>query len=603
MHIPPLDPGNSPLSDEQARHFNHLASSLSPDQSSWVSGYLAGIRAVSMGGGSAVAPRLHGPGLTVLVGSQTGNGDKVADEIRSRASARGLQVVVKSMGDYKFPQLKNEKNLLVVVSTQGEGDPPDNAKEFYRMLHSRRAPRMDGVRFSTLGLGDSSYTYFCKTGIALDKRFEEIGAERLCPRVDCDVDYEEDAAAWIDGALEAFSKQLGVSVPAPGAVSPGTGGFISEGFGAGKSHPFSAAVLDNILLSGRGSGKEVRHIELSLEGSGLVYEPGDALGVYPLNSTAVVDELIGELHLEAAAVIPVKDESLTLREAFLRRFEVTTLTRPMMQKYAALVGSKTLDTLLAEENIEGFVGYVSGRTLIDLVRDFPCKGITAAEFVQTLRRLPARLYSICSSLDAHPDEVHLTVVAVRYESRGRFQQGVCSTYLAAQQGEDDTVPVYIEHNRNFKLPADPAAPMIMIGPGTGVAPFRAFMESREISGATGRNWLFFGDQHFETDFLYQLEWQRYRQNGLLTHIDLAFSRDQPRKIYVQHRLLERQAELFAWLEEGACVYVCGDERHMAHDVHHALLDIIRRQGGRSAENAEDYLNTMQREKRYQRDVY
>ncbi|HMP72137.1 MAG TPA: assimilatory sulfite reductase (NADPH) flavoprotein subunit [Kiritimatiellia bacterium] len=606
MQFPSLDRNNSPLSEEQARLFNQFAGSLSPEQASWISGYLAGVRAVAHGSGGgvhAVSAPVHGPELTILVGSQTGNSDKVAEEAKARALAKGLKATVKSMGDYKLPQLKNEKNVLVVISTQGEGDPPDNAKEFYEFLHGKRAPKLEQAKFSVLGLGDSSYTYFCKMGIDFDRRLEELGATRIYPRVDCDVDYEEAASSWMEGALGEFVQALGATSSVSASVVTAPSGFASTEGVYSKRNPFPAEVLENLVLNGRGSSKETRHIELSLENSGLTYEPGDAVGVFPVNCPEVVDRLIGAVGLGAGDMVTVGDAQMPLREALLTRYEVTTLTRPMMQKYAALVGSKKLAGILKEDALPSFIEYVNGREIIDLVEDYPGKGMTAIEFAQTLRKLPPRLYSIASSLAAHPEEVHLTVVAVRYQSHGRDRKGVCSTYFADRLGEDARVPVFIEHNKNFKLPADSTAPIMMVGPGTGVAPFRAFLEDREAAGATGRNWLFFGDQHFETDFMYQVEWQNYLKRGLLTRIDLAFSRDQKEKVYVQHRMLEQQKDVYAWLEEGASFYVCGDEKRMAHDVHAALLEIVRVQGGKTAEQAEEYVKALQREKRYQRDVY
>ncbi len=573
------------------------------DQASWISGYLAGIRAAGGGAvGSAQAPAAaHGPELTILVGSQTGNGEGVAEEACRRALARGLKATVKNMGSYKLPQLKNEKNLLVIVSTHGEGDPPDNAKEMSEFLTSKRAPKLAGTHFSVLGLGDSSYTHFCKMGKDFDERLAALGATRVFDRADCDVDYEDASEAWMDGAIAALAEKLDMSSAPTAAV---VGSFVSPPTGQfSKRNPFPAEVLDNIVLNGRGSSKETHHIELSLEGSGFTYEPGDAVGVYPVNCREVAGELIQTLNLDPDEPVPVKDDKVPLREALERHYEVTTLTRPMMQKYNELVGSKKLAKLLDESNLEAYAAYTDGREIIDLLQDFPGKGIKAAEFVGTLRKLPPRLYSIASSMSAHPDEVHLTVVAVRYTANGRDRKGVASTYFAERLGEDDKVPVYIDHNKNFKMPVDATAPMIMIGPGTGVAPFRSFMAEREATGATGRNWLFYGDQHFLTDFMYQIEWQDYLKSGLLTRMDVAFSRDQEQKIYVQNRMTEQGRDIYGWLEEGAHVYVCGDEKRMAPDVHQALLDIIHKHGGKSKDAAEEYLNTMHREKRYQRDIY
>lgn len=606
MHIPTLNPAGTPLSPEQLRVFNQFVSMLTPEQASWVSGYLAGVQAAlhakSGGGSGPAAVTGHGPEVTVLVGSQTGNSDKVAEEFKSRAIARGLKVQVKSMGDYKFPQLKYEKRLVVVVSTHGEGDPPDNAKEFHEMLHSKRAPKLAGTKFSVLGLGDSSYTHFCKMGVDFDQQFEKLGAERITDRVDCDLDYEEKAAGWMEQVLTV----LAADVPAGSGAQvagPSVSGFASEGSGYGKKNPFHATVLENLILNGRGADKETRHIELSLEGSGLTYQPGDSLGVYPTNPPELVQGVLDQLGLQPDDAVTVGGETRSLQHALLHQLEITTLTRPMMKHYGALVASKKLAALVDEKNPDRFASYVYGRDVLDLVTEFPGKGIQAQEFVDTLRKIPPRLYSLASSLSAHPDEAHLTVSVVRYDSHHRRRLGLCTGYLAERVSDDAQVPVYVEHNKHFKLPQDPSTPLILIGPGTGVAPFRAFLEEREATGATGRSWLFFGEQHFLTDFYYQTEWQKFLKAGVLTRMDVAFSRDQDHKIYVQHRMQERAKEIFAWLEEGAAVYVCGDEKRMAHDVQQTLIDIVRGQGKLSAAKAEDYVKQLQRDHRYQRDVY
>lgn len=503
------------------------------------------------------------------------------------------------MGDYKLPQLKTEQNLLIIVSTYGEGDPPDNAKELHEYLFSKRAPALKQTHFAVLGLGDSSYEFFCKTGVDFDRRLEELGATRIHQRVDCDVDFEPAAEAWMDAVLNELAKRVetksqSASLSLP-AFTDATASIYS------RKNPFPAVLLDNIVLNGRGSIKETHHVELSLEDSGLTYEPGDALGVYPTNAPDVTDDLLQSLHFNREEPIEVDGKNITLYEALFRHYEVTTITRPMMQKYALLAKTKKLDQLLDDNHKKELKDYLYGREIVDLIIDFPVGDLSPQAFLECLRKLPPRLYSIASSLKQHPDEVHLTIAAVRYQSYGRNRKGVGSTYLADRIGEGATLPVYIDRNNNFKLPTDPATPIIMIGPGTGIAPFRAFVEEREAVGASGKNWLFFGDQHFQTDFLYQAEWQRYLKNGALTRMNVAFSRDQEQKIYVQHLMAEHGKELYAWLQEGAYLYVCGDEKRMAHDVHEALLKIVTSES--SLDKAKDYVATLPKEKRYQRDVY
>lgn len=597
MHTMLPERSQTPLSDEQHRSFVKFIASLTPEQAAWVGGYLTGLASQStaaLPGGSAVD-------ITILVGSQTGNGESLAELLHQQASNRGLRTVVKKMGDYKLPQLKTEKNLLIIVSTYGEGDPPDNAREMYDFLFSKRAPSLKQAHFSVLGLGDSSYEFFCKTGVDFDRRLEELGATRLYPRVDCDVDYDADAETWMNEVLGSLEARLGSTPPSPGAVQlPFQAAGVSR---YSRKNPFPAVLLDDIVLNGRGSVKETHHIELSLEGSGLTYEPGDALGIYPTNAPDVIEALLNALHFNGEESVAVDGEPCPLHEALFRHYEITTITRPMLQKYAALAQNPTLNRMLDDAGKQNLNDYLYGHEIIDLCTSFPCFELSPQAFVDCLRKLPPRLYSIASSLKQHPDEVHLTVATVRFHSYGRDRKGVCSTYLADRIGEETTIPVYVDHNNNFKLPADPSTPVIMIGPGTGIAPFRAFVEEREALGASGKNWLFFGDQHFMTDFLYQAEWLRYLKNGVLTRMDVAFSRDQEHKIYVQQRMAENASDLYAWLQEGAHLYVCGDEKRMAQDVHKALIALIAAEGGMSEERAEEYVKTLQKENRYQRDIY
>ena len=595
------DRSQTPLTDEQYRLFQQFIGAVTPEQLGWVGGYLTSL--VAAGAASGVGTALSSGGaadITILVGSQTGNGEKLADQVQRLAASRGMRAAVKKMGDYKLPQLKTEKNILVIVSTHGEGDPPDNTKEMHAFLFSKRAPALKQTAFSVLGLGDSSYEFFCKMGNDFDRRLEELGATRLHPRVDCDVDYEGPAEAWMDAVLNALSTRV-ETVPAnTGAFSFAPAAAASA---YSRKHPFPAVVLENLVLNGRGSTKETRHVELSLEGSGLTYEPGDALGIYPTNAPDVVDGLLVALRYAGGEPVTLEGKETSVYDALFRNLEATIITRPVLQKYTALTKHKQLETLLDEQHKKELNEYLHGREIIDLVTEFPADGVSPQAFVDCLRKLPPRLYSIASSLKQHPDEVHLTAVAVRYQSHGRDRKGVCSTFLADRIGEYTTVPVYVDGNSNFKLPTDPSRPIIMVGPGTGIAPFRAFVEEREAIGATGKNWLFFGDQHFMTDFLYQAEWLRYLKSGVLTRMNVAFSRDQEQKVYVQHRMLEQSRDLYAWLQEGAHFYVCGDEKRMAHDVHQALLSVLAKEGGMNPEQTEEYMKVLQKEKRYQRDVY
>ena len=597
---------NSPFSQEQAELLNQLLPTLTDQQKIWLTGYLSAQAA--LGGSEAVtpAPSAAAPvqpvskDVTVLYGSQTGNSEGLAKKTAQHLEEKGFQVTLSSMSDFKPNNLKKINNLLVIVSTHGEGDPPDNALSFHEYVHGRRAPKLDHLSFSVLSLGDSSYEFFCQTGKEFDERFEELGGTRLFDRVDCDLDYDEPFSEWLQGVASSLSEGEAVSLPQESAGANNQA--VSE---YSRTNPFYAEVLENINLNGRGSNKETRHLELSLEGSGLVYEPGDSLGIYPTNDPALVDELIQTCgwNAEESVTVHKNGDTLPLKEALTSHFEITVLTKPLLQKIAELTKSESLHALLEEGNEEKLKEYIAGRDLVDAARDFgPFEG-TAADFTSILRKIPARLYSIASSLKANDEEVHLTIGAVRYDAHGRERQGVCSILCAERLQPGDTLPVYIQHNQNFKLPQDPDAPIIMVGPGTGIAPFRSFMQEREEMGANGKSWLFFGDQHFVTDFLYQTEWQKWLKDGVLTKMDVAFSRDTEEKVYVQHQMKKQSKELFEWLEQGAYVYICGDEKHMAHDVHNTLLSIIQEEGAMSKEKAESYLANLQQQKRYQRDVY
>jgi len=602
---------NSPFNQEQVELLNRLLPGLTEAQRYWLGGYLAA-QGSSVGTSGApvnpVAPAAQAPAVskevTVLFGSQTGNSNKLAKKLSKRLEDQGMKVALSAMSDFKPNTLKNVQNLLILVSTHGEGEPPDNAIAFYEFLHSKRAPQLDALQYSVLALGDTSYEFFCQTGKDFDNRLEQLGGKRLTPRVDCDVDFEESAEEWMNNVLASLSEVAAASAAAV-AGPLGTAALSLGESEYSRSNPFQAEVLENLNLNGRGADRETRHLEISLEGSNLQYEPGDSLGIYPENHPRLVDELIAAMGWQADEPVAVNKngDKRPLREALLRHFEITVLTKPLMEQAAKLSSSPELAELTDAGREQELRSYTNGRDLLDLVQDYSFKGVSAGQFVSILRKLPPRLYSISSSSKAFPDEVHATVRAVRYEALGRDRYGVCSVFLAERVEPGDKLPVFIQQNPSFKLPDNPDAPIIMIGPGTGVAPFRAFLGEREETGASGKTWLFYGDQHFSTDFLYQVEWQRWLKEGVLTRMDVAFSRDTDQKVYVQHRMLESRQELFRWLQEGAYVYVCGDEKKMAHDVHATLLSIIEQEGGLSAEAAGEYLAQMQQQKRYQRDVY
>ncbi|MFS0887345.1 assimilatory sulfite reductase (NADPH) flavoprotein subunit [Peribacillus frigoritolerans] len=603
-----LQVSNSPFNQEQAELLNSLLPSLTETQKIWLSGYLTASLSV-LNTSSADAPVLEAQSggktiskeVTILYGSQTGNAQGLAENAASKLEGNGFQVTISSMSDFKVNNLKKIENLLIAVSTHGEGDPPDNTLSFHEYLHGRRAPSLEGLRYSVLALGDSSYEFFCETGKQFDKRLEELGGTRLFPRVDCDLDYDEPASEWLEGVISSLSEG---QVSSAAAVTEAKAS-VGEQNSYSRTNPFKAEVLENINLNGRGSNKETHHLELSLEGSGLTFEPGDSLGIYPKNDSDLVDMLIMELDWDPEETVKVnkQGELRQLRESLISDFEITVLTKSLIEQVAQLSGNEDLKELLKPGNEERLKEYREGRDLLDFVRDFGSWGESAQEFVSILRKMPARLYSIASSLSAYPDEVHLTIGAVRYESHGRERKGVCSILCADRLQPGDLLPIYIQHNQNFKQPKNPDTPIIMVGPGTGIAPFRSFIQDREESEAKGKTWLFFGDQHFVTDFLYQTEWQKWLKTGVLTKMDVAFSRDTDGKVYVQDRMREQSGELYEWLQKGAAVYICGDEKNMAHDVHNTLIEIIEKEGNMSHADAQAYLEDMQQNKRYQRDVY
>jgi len=593
---------SSPLTGEQQQQLDRLLAGLANDQLYWLAGYLAGYCAVpgqagSPGAGASISDRQGSAELTILFGSQTGNAEGVAGQLAARAAAKGVVTRMVDLADYKPKQLRQEQFLALVTSTQGEGEPPDNALDFHEFLMGKKAPKVTQLRYSVLGLGDSSYEHFCQTARDFDERLGQLGASTLAGRVDCDVDYEDPAEQWIERVLEAMIAAAGVSAPAQSATTPQAPAEVTYH----RKNPYLATILTNQVLNGRGSDKEVRHIELSLEDSGLEYKPGDALAVCPENPPGLVAELLSALGFDAGTTVDIDHEPVALGDALARHREITLLTPPLVRQWAELANHEELSAL-ADNNAE-LRSWMGGRDLLDLVRRWPVPSLAPQQLITMLRKLPPRLYSISSSQAAEEDEVHITVAAVRYHSHGRDREGVASVWLADRLAEGQQVPVYIDTNKNFALPDDDSRPLIMIGPGTGVAPFRAFLQEREERGAEGDNWLVFGDRHFRSDFLYQSEWLRWRRDGLLTRLDVAFSRDQAEKRYVQHCLQENGAQLWDWLERGACLYVCGDAERMAPDVHRALQAIICQHSGRTEEQAEDYLRQLNRDKRYQRDVY
>lgn len=544
----------------------------------------------------AAAPVSAGK-LTVLYGTESGNSEELADRTVKAAKKKGFKAVMKNMSDIAPADLAKSENLLVIVSTWGDGEAPETAVSFHKAFMEDDV-KLAGVKFSVCGLGDTSYEQFCEIGKQFDARLEKLGGERVAPRVDCDVDYEDSYVEWFGTAMNALAPA------APAVLEAPTFSASVSGVEYGKKNPFPSEVADNVLLNGEGSAKETIHVELSLEGSGLQYEPGDALAVLPTNCHSMVKDVIGAAKLTGTEEVEVKGLGKKLLADALREdFDITALSKAVLKKLATVTSSAKLEAFLADDAKDQLKEYIDGREIVDALIDFAPDGLPADALAGIFRKLPIRLYSIASSPLAHPDEVHLTVATVRYDTHGRSRKGVCSTYLTDVAKVGESVPVFVQPNKNFRLPADGNTPIIMVGPGTGVAPFRSFVEHRAALGSEGKTWLFFGDQRYTYDFLYQLEWQDFLKDGALTKLDLAFSRDQPEKVYVQDKMIEKGAELYAWLEEGAHFYVCGDASRMAADVHEALISVVENYGAKSREEAEEYVESLKKTKRYQRDVY
>lgn len=571
------------------------------DQKYWLAGFLAGLHSrllvledkqqPAAGTSAAATTQLH-----ILYGSQTGNAEALAQTAAKSARAKGLVPVVQALGDVDLDVFATMRHVLIVTSTYGEGEMPDNAQLFWDAISASTAPRLEQMHFAVLAIGDTGYDGFCQAGKFIDMRLEQLGAKRVVDRIDCDIDFEEPSSEWLNSSMPQF------------AASAGSSGTVLESApeapvipGSNKSNPYAAALITNKRLSGEQSAKDIRHFEFDLSDSGLKYEAGDALGVIPVNEPSLVSLLLTQLNADYETPVPGFDRSLG--DLLTYQFEISEPSRKLIEWVGQNTTNQELRHVLQHDDKDALGVWLWGKDTLDLLQLELTRMLAVPEFVALLRPLQHRAYSISSSSKAHPDQVHLTVASVRYHSGGRNRGGVCSTYLAERVRRGEKPAIFISPNKSFRVPANNSAPLIMVGPGTGIAPFRAFLQERQATGAQGKNWLFFGDQHQEHDFIYQDELLAWRDNGLLTRLDLAFSRDQEKKIYVQSRMLEQGAELYAWLQEGAYFYVCGDASRMAKDVDNALYEVVRQFGGLSTERAADYVDQLKKEKRYLRDVY
>jgi sulfite reductase (NADPH) flavoprotein alpha-component len=612
-----MDNTSLALSDEQLQQLKTLVANLNREQLIWLSGYVAGHleqgrhegdnpvqAAISQEPKTEDVPVASSTNeLTVIFGTRTGNSEKLAYKAAEIAKEKGLNVTVKDAGKYKTKDLQNEKNLIIICSTHGDGVPPFAARELHEFIYSKRAPKLENTTFAVLGLGDSSYFQFCKAAKDFDEQLERLGAKRLVPRIACDVDFDEDADKWLRTTIDAFAgsaapvtkaaPQFRLVTDKPAQPKPATQVFS-------KKNPFLAPVFEKVNLHGRGSDRQTIHIELGADSKVINYQPGDSAGVIPVNSVDLINEVLQTTKLDGDTVLEYEGGKLSLREILYSKVELSKITKDVLGKYFILFPNDKLRTLI--DNPDKLKNYINGRDIVDMLLDFPTK-VYAEDLVKILRPLQPRYYSISSSPLACPGELHLTVGVVNYEKAGRVKKGTCSSFLSEVEIENEEVPIFIESNPGFRLPENKRTPIIMIGAGTGIAPYRAFVQHRDAEGSAGKSWLFFGNRNFETEFLYQTEWQEYLKTGVLTKMDVAFSRDTEEKIYVQHKLLENAKEVYDWIEEGANIYICGDMKYMANDVQNALNEIVQKQGKMSANDASAYLDNLQHEKRLQLDVY
>ncbi|MDT4331724.1 sulfite reductase subunit alpha [Methylomonas sp. MS20] len=576
----PFIPENAPYSDSQR---------------AWLSGFFAGMHSHMLHSAGSVNSA-NARNLHILFGSQTGNSESLAHDAAARAKSHGLVPIVKGMDEIEIGQLANIEYLLIITSTYGEGAMPDNAEMLWEAASDDSAPRLEKLNYAVLALGDTSYDLFCQAGKDWDERLQALGANRLFERVDCDVDFEAPAEQWLSEVIPLMADGAETVAVVDTEAQPSKSQY-------NRKNPFPAKLLVNRLLTAGDSSKETRHYEISIAGSGLNYEAGDAMCVVPTNCPQLVADLVKALGCSGAEEEPVNSELMTLSEALRTHFEIKTPSKELIEEIAKRSGDQELNALLQAGDKDKLSNYLWGRDTLDLLLQFPGVEFSAAEFLRLLKPLQHRAYSISSSSKQHPDAVHLTVASVRYDAHGRHHKGVCSTYLADLVDETTDVRIFFTPNNNFRVPSDDNLPMIMVGPGTGIAPFRAFLQERQARKAVGKNWLFFGDRNAATDFIYRDEIEAMQTNGLLTKLDLAFSRDQADKIYVQDRMKEHGAELFAWLEQGGYFFVCGDAYRMAKDVDQALHDVIREHGKMTLVEAVEYVNQLKKDKRYVRDVY
>lgn len=623
-----LNQTNTPFNEEQLALINQLLPMLTPEQQHWLSGYLlnpattsvseyktdiqeneAGITetetstSTDQSVSEPVSASTEPLDVHVLYGTETGNAEEIAETFETKLKSQNLNVHLWDMDDFPRDSLPEVEHLFIICSTQGVGEPPINALDLYDYLHGDDAPQLDQVNFAVLALGDQDFPDFCQAGKDFDHILGQLGANRVADRVDCDFDYEETAEQWITNMLELLTQASSNTNEETPSVENEDVTIEEPQAPYSKSNHFQAEVLKNTILTQPEASREVRHLEISLEGYREAYEPGDSLVVIPQNDPVLVNQLIDALNWDAETPIQMNDSDSmrSLKEALTHDFEIAKLTPVLMKNAAELLGNPMLNANIQKS--EWVQNYIYGKDVIDLIRDFTPVALEPNMLPQLLRKLPPREYSIASSNKVNPNSVHITVRVVKYEAHRRERFGVCSVQLADRTSVGDKLPVYLKKNPNFKFPYDTETPVIMIGAGTGIAPYRAYLQERAYLNLKGEQWLIFGNQNYHHDFLYKDDLEQWLEEGVLSKLDLAFSRETENKIYVQHRIEENSAEFYKWIQAGATIYLCGNKDEMASGVHESLIKVLIKEGNLDETEAEAYLTEMIKNQRYQRDVY
>lgn len=623
-----LNQTNTPFNEEQLALINQLLPMLTPEQQHWLSGYLLNPATTSVSDNKTdiqeneagitetetststdqsvsepVSASTEPLDVHVLYGTETGNAEEIAETFETKLKSQNLNVHLWDMDDFPRDSLPEVEHLFIICSTQGVGEPPINALDLYDYLHGDDAPQLDQVNFAVLALGDQDFPDFCQAGKDFDHILGQLGANRVADRVDCDFDYEETAEQWITNMLELLTQTSSNTNEETPSVENEDVTIEEPQAPYSKSNPFQAEVLKNTILTQPEASREVRHLEISLEGYREAYEPGDSLVVIPQNDPVLVNQLIDALNWDAETPIQMNDSDSmrSLKEALTHDFEIAKLTPVLMKNAAELLGNPMLNANIQKS--KWVQNYIYGKDVIDLIRDFTPVALEPNMLPQLLRKLPPREYSIASSNKINPNSVHITVRVVKYEAHRRERFGVCSVQLADRTSVGDKLPVYLKKNPNFKFPYDTETPVIMIGAGTGIAPYRAYLQERAYLNLKGEQWLIFGNQNYHHDFLYKDDLEQWLEEGVLSKLDLAFSRETENKIYVQHRIEENSAEFYKWIQAGATIYLCGNKDEMASGVHESLIKVLIKEGNMDETEAEAYLTEMIKNQRYQRDVY